>query len=258
MIFDTHTHYDDEAFDSDREELLTGLPEKGVGTVVTVGADMATSRAALELADSYEHVYAAIGVHPSETHSMKEEDLAWLRAHAKNPKVVAVGETGLDYHWKDTEPSVQKIWFKKQIELAKEVNLPVIYHSREAAEDTMKIICETKAYECGGVIHCYSYAKEMALEYVKMGFFIGVGGVVTFKNGRKLKETVEAVPVGQIVLETDCPYLSPEPDRGKRNDSSKLSYVVREIARIKGMTDREVIAVTEQNARRLYRLDGTP
>lgn len=255
MIFDTHTHYDDEAFDSDREELLTGLLEKGVGTVVTVGADMATSRAALELADSYEHVYAAIGVHPSETHGMTEEDLVWLRAHALDPKVVAVGETGLDYHWKDTEPSVQKIWFKKQIELAKEVNLPVIYHSREAAEDTMKIICETKAYECGGVIHCYSYAKEMALEYVKMGFFIGVGGVVTFKNGRRLKETVEAVPIGQIVLETDCPYLSPEPDRGKRNDSSKLAYVVREIARIKGMTEREVIVVTEQNARRLYRLD---
>ena len=235
MIFDTHTHYDDEAFDSDREELITGLPRKGVGTVVTVGADMATSRAALELAGRYENVYAAIGVHPSETHGMTEQDLTWLRAHAADQKVVAVGEIGLDYHWKDTEP--------------------VIYHSREAAEDTMKIICQTKAYECGGVIHCYSYAKEMALEYVKMGYFIGVGGVVTFKNGRKLKETVEAVPIEHIVLETDCPYLSPEPYRGKRNDSSKLGYVVDEIARIKGMTAEEVIDITEQNARRLYRLD---
>lgn len=254
MIFDTHSHYDDEAFEKDRDDLLKGFPEKGVGTVVTVGADIATSKAALALSESYENVYAAIGVHPNDTGSMSEEDIEWLRAHSSDRKVVAVGEIGLDYYWNEPEPEIQKKWFERQIALAKEVDLPIIYHSREAAEDTMKIIRDTKAYECGGVIHCYSYSKEMAKEYVKMGYFIGVGGVVTFKNGRKLKETVETISLEHIVLETDCPYLSPEPNRGKRNDSSNLFFVADEIARIKGMTREEVIEITENNAKRLYRL----
>lgn len=256
MIFDTHAHYDDEAFDGDRAELITGLAEKGIGKVVTVGADIATSEAALELADRYENVYAAIGVHPTETGGLADRDMEWLRAHLSDKKVVAVGEIGLDYHWDKTEPHVQKIWFEKQIALAKEVGLPIIFHSREAAEDTMKIVRDTKAYECGGVIHCFSYSKEIAEEYVKMGFFIGVGGVITFRNGRRLKETVEALPIEHIVIETDCPYLSPEPYRGKRNDSSKLTYVVDEIAHLKGMTREDVIEITEQNARRLYRLEN--
>ncbi len=256
MIFDTHSHYDDEMFDEDRDSLITGFPDNGVGTVVTVGADLATSKSALELAEKYDHVYAAIGVHPNEAGKMKEEDIEWLRDHSSDNKVVAIGEIGLDYYWKEPAPEVQKIWFQKQIALAKEVGLPIIFHSREAAEDTMKIIRDTKAYECGGVIHCYSYSKEMAVEYVKMGYFIGVGGVVTFKNGRRLKETVEAVSIDNIVLETDCPYLAPEPNRGKRNDSTNLIYVADEIARLKGMTREEVIAVTEENARRLYRMKG--
>lgn len=255
MIFDTHAHYDDVAFDGDREELFACFAEKGVGTVVTVGADIPTSEAALELADRHENIYAAIGVHPTETGGLAERDIEWLRSHSSDKKVVAVGEIGLDYHWNEPEPQVQKMWFEKQIALAKEVGLPIIIHSREAAEDTMKIIRDTKAYECGGVIHCFSYSKEIAREYVKMGFFIGVGGVVTFQNGRKLKETVEALPIEHIVLETDCPYLCPEPYRGKRNDSSKLTYVVDKIARLKGMEREEVIEITEQNARRLYRLD---
>lgn len=254
MIFDTHSHYDDEAFDADRDQLITGLTSKGVGTVVSVGADIKTSKAALELSEKYEHVYAAIGVHPNETGDLSEKDMEWLRAHVDGKKVVAIGETGLDYYWKEPSPDRQKIWFERQIVLAKESGLPVIYHSREAAEDTMNLIWQTKAYDCGGVIHCYSYSKEMALEYVKMGFFIGVGGVVTFKNGRKLKETVEAVPIESIVLETDCPYLSPEPNRGKRNDSSNLVYVAEEIARLKNMDRETVIEITEQNARRLYRI----
>lgn len=254
MIFDTHSHYDDEAFDEDREELLSGFVARGVGNVVTVGADIATSKAALDLSDSHDSIYAAIGVHPNEVGQMSEADLDWLRQHASDPKVVAIGEIGLDYYWKEPDPDVQKVWFERQIALAKEVKLPVIYHSREAAEDTMKIIRDTKAYDCGGVIHCYSYSKELAVEYVKMGFFIGVGGVVTFKNGRKLKETVEAIPIESIVLETDCPYLAPEPNRGKRNDSSNLVYVVEEIARLKQMDPEEVIAITESNAKRLYRL----
>lgn len=254
MIFDTHSHYDDEAFEKDRDDLLKGFPKKGVGTVVTVGADIATSRAALALSGTYKNVYAAIGVHPNDTGNMSEEDIEWLRVHSSDPKVVAVGEIGLDYYWNEPEPEIQKKWFERQIALAKEVDLPIIYHSREAAEDTMKIIRDTKAYECGGVIHCYSYSKEMAKEYVKMGYFIGVGGVVTFKNGRKLKETVETISLEHIVLETDCPYLSPEPNRGKRNDSSNLFYVADEIARIKGVTREEVIEITENNAKRLYRL----
>lgn len=254
MIFDTHSHYDDEAFDGDREELLAGLPEKGVGKVVTVGADLATSRAALALAKTHEQVYAAIGIHPTETGPVTEEDIEWLRSHSSDEKVVAIGEIGLDYHWKKPDPAVQKKWFERQIALAKEVNLPIIFHSREAAERTMKIIRDTKAYECGGVIHCYSYSREMAEEYVKMGYYIGVGGVVTFNNARKLKETVEALPLESIVLETDCPYLSPEPERGRRNDSTKLTFVVDEIARIKGLEREEVIKVTEDNANKLYRL----
>lgn len=254
MIFDTHSHYDDEVFDDDREGLLKGLEEKGVGNVVTVGADIATSQKAIALAGTYEHVYAAIGVHPNEVGGMEEKDIQWLREHSSEEKVVAIGEIGLDYYWKEPEPELQKIWFQEQIALAREVKLPIIFHSREAAEDTMRIIQDTKAYECGGVIHCYSYSKELAKEYVKMGYFIGVGGVVTFKNGRKLKETVEAIPMEHIVLETDCPYLAPEPNRGKRNDSSNLVYVAEEIARLKGMTAEEVIEITEKNARRLYRL----
>nr|MBP3599107.1 TatD family hydrolase [Eubacterium sp.] len=256
MIFDTHSHYDDEAFNEDRDALLTDFPKQGIGTVVTVGADIATSKAALSLAKKYDHVYAALGVHPSETGDLTEEGLEWIRQNASEKKVLAIGEIGLDYYWKEPEPAVQKVWFEKQIALAKEVDLPIIFHSREAAEETMKIIKDTKAYECGGVIHCYSYSKELAREFVKMGYFIGVGGVVTFKNGRKLKETVEDIPLEHIVLETDCPYLAPEPNRGKRNDSTNLFYVAEEIARLKGMTKEEVIAITEENAKRLYRMLG--
>ena len=237
MIFDTHSHYDDRAFDEDRESLLESLEENGIGNIVCVGADMKSSKAAMELAHSYEFAYAVVGVHPSDTAPLTE------------------AEIGLDYHWKEPEPEIQKKWSRRQIELAKKVNLPIIYHSREAAKDTMDMILETHAADCGGVIHCYSYAKEMAKEYVDMGFYIGVGGVITFKNGRRLKETVEAIPLSRIVLETDCPYLSPEPNRGKRNDSTNLIYVAREIAAIKGISEQKVIEETEKNARKLYRLD---
>ncbi len=255
MIFDTHSHYDDKAFDADRNELLEGFPDRGIGTIVTVGADRATSEAALKLAHTYGHVYASIGFHPTETGGASGADLDWMRERAADEKVVAIGEIGLDYHWNEPKPEVQKDWLKKQIALAKEVNLPIIFHSRDAAEDTMAVIRETKAYEAGGVVHCFSYSKEMASEYVKMGYYIGVGGVVTFKNGRRLKETVEVIPMERIVLETDCPYLAPEPNRGMRNDSSQLVYVVEAIADLRGITPEEVISQTEQNARKLYRLD---
>lgn len=255
LIFDTHSHYDDKAFEEDRHELLAGLRAKGIGNVVNVGADMASSRIALTLAEQYEFVYAALGVHPSETEGLAEADMEWIFGHARQKKVVAIGEIGLDYHWPEPAPEIQRKWFLRQIELAKETNLPIIVHSRDAAAETMAIIKETKAYECGGVIHCYSYSPEIAEEYVKMGFYIGVGGVVTFKNAKKLKRTVETIPLSRIVLETDCPYMAPEPNRGKRNDSSQLIHVAEKIGELKEISSEEVIRVTTENALRLYRLE---
>ncbi len=254
LIFDTHSHYDDEAFDSDRETVLQALNEKGVGWLVDVGADIVTSRQALGLAKKYGFVYAALGVHPSETAAVDEKDMDWLRENCRDEKVVAVGEIGLDYHWEEPDRECQRKWFLRQIELAKEVSLPIIVHSRDAAEETMEIIRRAKAYECGGVIHCYSYSPEMAKQYVDMGFYIGVGGVITFKNAKKLKRTVEEIPPDRIVLETDCPYMAPEPNRGKRNDSSQLIYVAEKIGELKGMDPAEVIRITTENARTLYRL----
>ena len=258
LIFDTHSHYDDKRFDEDRDELLNSLHACGIGYVVNVGADMESSRAALRLSEQYDFVYAALGVHPSDTEGLTEADMDWLRENASREKVVAIGEIGLDYYWPEPSPDIQKKWFVRQIELAQEVGLPIIVHSRDAAEQTMKLIRETKAYECGGVIHCYSYSPEMAKEYVKMGFYIGVGGVVTFKNGKKLKQIVEQIPLEHIVLETDCPYLSPEPNRGKRNDSRNLCFVVDEVARLKNISKEEVIRVTTENAMKMYRLHEHP
>lgn len=254
-IFDTHSHYDDEAFDQDRHELLGSLRDKGVGQLVNVGADMSSSKEALALAKQYDFIHAALGVHPSEVADLTEADMDWIRSHASEEKVVAIGEIGLDYHWDEPEPAAQRKWFLRQIQLAREVQLPVIIHSRDAAAETMELLKETKAYECGGVIHCYSYSPEMAQEYVKMGYFIGVGGVVTFKNAKKLKETVKEIPLESIVLETDCPYLAPEPFRGKRNCSLYISYVAEKIAELKGISAEEVIRQTEENAKQLYQID---
>lgn len=198
-------------------------------------------------------MHAAVGIHPDHVGSLNEETFARMKELFTRDKVIAVGEIGLDYYWDHESHDLQKNWFIRQLELAKELDLPVLIHSRDAAADTMEIMRE---YAAGldGVIHCYSYSREMAQEYVKMGFYIGVGGVVTFKNGRKLKETVADIPLEAIVLETDCPYLAPEPYRGKRNNSSYIRYVAEEIARIKGVTYEEVVAQTEENARKMYRL----
>ncbi len=254
MIFDTHGHYDDEAFNQDRQKLLLSLKEKGVGWLVNVGASIETSKTALQLAEEYDFIYAALGVHPSEVEGLTEADMEWISDHASHKKVVAIGEFGLDYHWKEPQPAVQRKWFLRQITLAKEVRLPIIIHSRDAAEETMKIIAEEKAYDCGGVIHCYSYSPELAKEYVKMGFYIGIGGVVTFKKAKKCVRTVEEIPLEKIVLETDCPYMAPEPNRGTRNDSSNLIYVAEKIADIKGISTEEVIRITTENAKKMYRL----
>lgn len=252
MIFETHAHYDDEAFDEDRDSLLNSLHEAGIEYVVNVGAGIETTKKTLELTERYPFVYGAVGVHPSETAELNEDNFKWLRETAKKPKVVAIGEIGLDYYWDTPDRQIQKEWFLRQMDLALELKLPAIIHSRDAAADTYDMIKAADLKLTGGVIHCFSYEKEMAKNYLNMGFYLGIGGVVTFKNARKLKEVVEYAPIEQLVLETDCPYLAPEPNRGKRNSSLNLTYVAKEIARLKDMAYEEVISITEENAKRMY------
>ena len=255
MIFDTHAHYDDEAFDEDRDRVLMGLKEAGVGTVLNVGASMASSESTLALTEQYPFVYGSAGVHPSETAELEEEKFQRLCEILKNPKILAVGEIGLDYYWEEPEHEIQKKWFLRQLELARQMQLPVIIHSRDAAKDTLDMMKEARAGEIGGVIHCFSYGTGIAREYLNMGFFLGIGGVLTFKNAKKLKEVAAYAPIEQIVLETDCPYMAPTPHRGTRNTSANLPYVVNALAEIKGILPEQVIEITEQNARRLYRMD---
>lgn len=255
MIFDTHAHYDDEQFEIDRNQILNSLRENGIEYIVNVGASIKSSKQTLSLMEQYPFVYGAIGVHPSETKELNEETFAWLKEATNNKKVVAIGEIGLDYYWKEPEPDIQRTWFIRQLQLAKELNLPVIIHSRDAAKETYDIMKEQKAEEIGGVIHCFSYSLEMAEKFLDMGFYLGIGGVVTFNNAKKLKEVVTQVPIEKLVLETDCPYLAPVPNRGKRNSSLNLCYVVEEIARLKEISEEEVIMKTRENAKKLYRLN---
>jgi len=253
MIFETHAHYDDEAFDEDREELLKSLVNNGIEYVVNVGSSMESTRSSVALAAKYDFIYAAIGVHPSETGELTENEIDWLKNEALfNKKVVAIGEIGLDYYWEEPKRDIQKIWFERQLELAREVKLPVIIHSRDASKETLDIMKAHKAEEIGGVIHCYSYSKETAKEYLNMGFYFGIGGVVTFKNARQVKEAVQYIPLDRILLETDCPYLSPEPNRGKRNSSLNIPYIAGAIAQLKGIEYDELIGITSQNAKKMY------
>lgn len=254
MIFDTHAHYDDEAFDIDREEFLQSLPMNGVEYVVDVSSTVESVQQVLAITDQYPFIYAAVGIHPNETQTLQEESYAWLKEMAKHPKNVAIGEIGLDYYDDPVERSIQKLWFERQIELARECKLPLIIHSRDAANDTYELLKETKADEIGAIIHCYSYGVEQARQYLNKGFLLGIGGVVTFTNAKKLKEVVEYAPLEQLVLETDCPYLAPVPFRGKRNSSINLTYVAKEIARIKNVEYDTVLKTTNKNARKFYRI----
>lgn len=251
MIFESHAHYDSEQFDEDRDELLRSMPENGVGTIVNSGANWDSVTEVVELAQKYPYVYAAVGMHPDEVGDLNEERFAYLKSQCQKDKVIAVGEIGLDYYWDNESHDVQKKWFIKQLELARELDLPVIIHSRDAAADTLEIMKE-HAKGLRGVIHCFSYSLELAREYVKMGFYIGIGGVVTFKNGKKLKEIAQEIPLDRILLETDCPYLAPVPFRGKRNSSIYISYIAEEIANLKGITYEEVVAQTEENGKKLF------
>ena len=253
-IFDTHAHYDDEAFDEDRETLLESLPGNGIARVVNVAASLKSCRTTRDLAEKYDYIYCAMGVHPNETGELTEEAFDWLRKQCLFEKCVAVGEIGLDYYWDEPEHELQKEWFARQLNLAREVKKPVIIHSRDAAKDTIDIMAAEKAQEIGGVIHCYSYTKESAKTFLDMGFFFGIGGVLTFKNAKKLKEAVEYIPLERIVLETDCPYLAPVPNRGKRNSSLNLPYVVAAMAELKGVEEETVRRAVWENAHKLYRL----
>ena len=238
-IFDTHAHYDDEAFDEDRESLIGSLRENGIGNVCNIGASMESCRTTLAMAEEYPFFYGALGIHPNETKDLTEEDMDWLRKASGSEKIVAIGEIGLDYYWDEPDREIQKKWFVRQLSIAK---------------DTMDIIKAEHKGTTGGVIHCFSYGVDQAREYLDMGYFLGIGGVLTFKNAKKLKEVAEYAPMDRLVLETDCPYLTPVPYRGKRNSSLYLSYVAEALAELKGMEKDEVIRVTAENARRLYRL----
>lgn len=255
-VFETHAHYDDEWFEEDRDALLVQFPGQGIEKVVNIAASLASIPTTIALAEQYDYIYAAVGVHPSETKELTEENFSLVREMAQHPKAVAVGEIGLDYYWDETERSVQKYWFERQIELARELKKTLVIHSRDAAKDTMDMMKALHTEEIGGVIHCFSNSVEMAKEYVNMGFYIGVGGVVTFKNARVLKEVVQAIPLERIVLETDSPYLAPVPYRGKRNCSLYLPYVVTAISELKQVSEEEVVQVTNKNAHQLYRLEG--
>lgn len=252
MIFESHAHYDDDAFDGDRDRLLPKMRENGIGYVMNISSSLSSVESTLSLAKRYSFIYAAVGVHPSDTGELNEENFAWLRRQCDEQKVLAVGEIGLDYYWDNVERDVQKKWFARQLAMANEVKLPVVIHSREAAKATLDIMRVEEAVERRGVIHCFSYTKETAREFLDMGYLIGVGGVVTFQNAKKLRECVEYVPMEAILLETDSPYLAPVPYRGKRNCSLYLPYVVSEIARIKGISEEEVTERTEQNAKKLF------
>lgn len=251
-MIDSHAHYDDEAFDIDRDTLLKSMSDNGIETIVNVGANIKGSKESVALSEAYPFIYAAIGVHPSDVDELNEEKMTWLKDMSKHDKVVAIGEIGLDYHYEDTDKELQKKWFVSQMQLAKEVNKPIIIHSRDAARDTITLMKEAKAEEIPGVVHCYSYTKESAKEYLQMGYYFGIGGVLTFKNAKKLKEAVAYIPLDRILLETDSPYLAPEPFRGKRNSSLYLPYVVSEMASIKGISEEEIIRITTENTKQLF------
>lgn len=291
QIFDTHAHLNDDSFSSDRDNLIREMSESGITAFTEIGFDMPSSRKALELAGKYSNVYAAVGFHPDHSDQCRDEDIAEIRSMVKKDsgdsghgssgnkerKIVAIGEIGLDYHYTragiierahesgkvpdpeelknaDPEAEIQKQTFSRMLKLALELQLPINVHSRDAAKDTYDMIVAEHGYENGGIIHCFGYSLEMAKLYAKLGMCVGIGGVVTFKNSKKIKEVVSGIPIENIVLETDCPYMAPVPVRGSRNDPTNLIYVAEKIAELKGMKPEDVIRITTENAQRVYRI----
>ena len=252
MLFDTHTHLDDEKFDTDRDELIESFKAEGVTLLVNIGADMKTSEASVKLAEKYDFIYATVGVHPNVTDDMTEENLARLKELASHEKVVAIGEIGLDYHYDEPDPEIQKEWFKKQLILAKELNLPYVVHDRDAHADVLEII-KSIGYT-NGVMHCFSGSAEMAKEVTKMGMYVSIAGQVTFKNAPKVQAVAQTVPLDKLLIETDSPYLTPEPFRGKRNNSAYVRFTAEKIAELRGKTLEEIAKVTMENGKRFYNI----
>ena len=252
MFFDTHTHLDDEKFDTDREEVIASLKHEGATLCVNIGANIKTSKMSIALAERYDFIYAAAGVHPNDTGDMSDEDLAQLEEMAKHPRVVAIGEIGLDYHYDEPEPEIQKIWFERQLRLAQKLGLPYVVHDRDAHADVLEIIKKVGYFN--GVMHCFSGSVEMAKEVTKMGMYVSIAGQVTFKNAPKVQAVAASVPLDKLLIETDSPYLTPEPFRGKRNNSGYVKYTAAKIAELRGITTEEIAAITMENGKKFYNI----
>lgn len=252
MLFDTHVHLNADQYKEDLEEVINRALNEGISKMVVVGFDRPTIERAMELVEKYDFLYASVGWHPVDAIDMKDEDLLWIEELASHPKVVAIGEMGLDYHWDKSPKDVQKEVFRRQIQLAKRVKLPIVIHNRDATADIVEILKEEEAKDVGGIMHCFSGSPETAKECVEMNFYISLGGPVTFKNAKKPKEVAEAIPLEKLLIETDCPYLAPHPYRGKRNEPSYVKLVAEQIAEIKGISFEEVAKATTENAKKIF------
>ncbi|MDP4161534.1 MAG: TatD family hydrolase [Bacillota bacterium] len=252
MLFDTHVHLNAEQYSEDLEEVIERAKSEGVSEMVVVGFDRPTIERAMELTEAYDFIYACIGWHPVDAIDMTDQDLLWIEELSAHPKVVAIGEMGLDYYWDKSPKEVQKEVFRRQIRLAKKVKLPIVIHNRDATADIVQILKEEKAEEVGGIMHCFSGSVEIAKECVKMNFFISLGGPVTFKNAKAPKEVAAEIPLEKLLIETDCPYLTPHPHRGKRNEPAFVKLVAEQIAEIKGLTLENVAEATTKNAEKLF------
>ena len=254
QLFDTHAHLDAYQFDEDREEMIQRAKDAGVDLIVNIGFDRKTIPTTMDLIEKYDFIYAAIGWHPVESIYMQEGDLEWIEELCKHPKVVAIGEIGLDYHWDTSPKDVQERVFREQIRLAKKLKMPIVIHNRDAHADVVRILKEEDAAEIGGIMHCFSGSWEIAKQCLDMNFYISFGGPVTFKNARVPKEVLKQVPLDRLLIETDCPYLAPHPNRGKRNEPSYVSLVAETVAEIKGKTLEEIAKITTENGRKCYRI----
>ncbi|MGD6976965.1 TatD family hydrolase [Bacillus altitudinis] len=255
MLFDTHAHLNAEQYNEDLEQVIERAKSEKVEKIVVVGFDRPTITRAMELIEAYDFIYAAIGWHPVDAIDMTDDDLAWIKELSQHEKVVAIGEMGLDYYWDKSPKDVQKEVFRRQIALAKEVNLPIIIHNRDATEDVVTILKEEGAAEVGGIMHCFTGSLEIAKACMEMNFYISFGGPVTFKNAKKPKEVVKDIPSDRLLIETDCPYLTPAPFRGKRNEPSYVKYIAEQIAELREMSFEELAALTTENAKKVFRIN---
>ena len=255
MLFDSHAHYDDNKFDQDRQDVIEKVRQSGVAFIVNAASNIPSSIDSIALSQEYEFIYAAVGVHPQDVEGMNDNVISMLADFAREPKVVAIGEIGLDYHYDDVPKPLQKHWFARQILLARELKLPIIIHDRESHEDILKIVKKEKAKEVGGVFHCFSGSAEMAREVLDNNFYISIGGVATFKNAKKIVDVIRAIPSDRLLIETDSPYLAPEPFRGTRNDSSYIRYTAMKVAEIREDSFENIARITCENAKRLFNIE---